>query len=61
MSYANGTTHYNLPQTVGTDKRDWADPNQAFADIDAAIYGAVQDTAQAALDIDALEGRMDTA
>lgn len=61
MSYANGTTHYNLPQTVGTDKRDWADPNKAFADIDAAIYGAVQDTAQAALDIDALEGRMDTA
>lgn len=61
MSYANGTTHYNLPQTVGTDKRDWADPNQAFADIDAAIYGAVQDTAQAALDIDALETRMDTA
>lgn len=61
MSYANGTTHYNLPQTVGTDKRDWADPNQAFADIDAAIYGAVQDVATAGIDIDALETRMDTA
>lgn len=61
MSYTTGTTHYNLPQTVGTDKRDWSDTNQAFQDIDAAIYGAVQDTAQAASDIDALEARMDTA
>lgn len=61
MSYTNGTTHYNLPLTTGTDKRDWADTNQAFSDVDAALYGAVQDTAQAALDIDALEGRMDTA
>lgn len=61
MSYANGTTHYNLPQTTGTDKRDWSDTNQAFQDIDAALYQATQDTAQAALDIDALEVRMDTA
>lgn len=61
MSYTNGTTHYNLPQTTGSDKRDWADANQAFADVDAALYGAVQDTAQAELDIDALEVRMDTA
>ena len=61
MSYTTGTTHYNLPQTVGTDKRDWADTNQAFQDIDAAIYGAVQDVAQAASDVDALEARMDTA
>lgn len=61
MSYTNGTTHYNLPQTTGTDKRDWSDTNQAFQDIDAALYQATQDTAQAALDIDALEARMDTA
>lgn len=61
MSYTNGTTHYNLPQTTGSDKRDWSDSNQAFADVDAALYGAVQDTAQAELDIDALETRMDTA
>lgn len=47
MSYAVGTTHYNLPQTQGTDKRDWADTNQAFADIDAAIYGAETDSATA--------------
>lgn len=61
MSYTNGTTHYNLPQTTGSDKRDWSDSNQAFADVDAALYGVVQDTAQAELDIDALETRMDTA
>lgn len=61
MAYVNGTTHYNLPQTVGTDKRDWADTNQAFADIDAALYGAVDDVAQAQTEIDALTGRMNTA
>lgn len=61
MSYANGTTHYNLPQTTGSDKRDWSDTNQAFQDIDAALYQATQDTAQAAVDIAALETRMDTA
>lgn len=47
MSYAVGTTHYNLPQTQGTDKRDWSDTNQAFADIDAAIYGAGDDASTA--------------
>ena len=46
MSYANGTTHYNLPQTVGTDKRDWFDSNAAFAAVDAALYAAA--TGQAA-------------
>lgn len=46
MSYANGTQNYNLPQTVGTDKRDWFDTNSAFAAIDAALYAAA--TGQAA-------------
>ena len=41
MSYANGTQFYNLPQTVGTDKRDWFDTNQPFAAIDAALHAAV--------------------
>lgn len=41
MSYANGTQFYNLPQTVGTDKRDWFDTNAAFAAIDAALHAAV--------------------
>lgn len=40
MSYQNGTTHYNLPQTIGSDKRDWSDTNKAYADIDSAIYTA---------------------
>lgn len=40
MSYANGTTHYNLPQTVGSDKRDWFDTNEAFANIDADLHTA---------------------
>ena len=60
MSYANGTTHYNLPQTVGTDKRDWFDTNQAFEDIDAAIYGAVQSASESASAITALTTRVGT-
>lgn len=43
MSYSNGTTHYNLPLTQGSDKRDWSDTNQAFEDLDAAIYQASSD------------------
>ena len=46
MSYANGTQFYNLPQTVGTDKRDWFDTNGAFAAVDAALHAAA--TGQAA-------------
>lgn len=54
MSYVNGTTHYNLPQTVGSDKRDWSDTNKAYADIDAAIYSANED-------VDGLQSRVTTA
>lgn len=43
MSYRVGTTNYNLPQTEGTDKRDWSDTNQAFAAIDSAIKTASDD------------------
>lgn len=43
MSYTNGTTHYNLPLTQGSDKRDWSDTNQAFEDLDAAVYQASSD------------------
>lgn len=42
MSYAQGTTHYNLPQTLGDDKRDWFDTNKPFADVDAALYTAYE-------------------
>ena len=58
MSYANGTTHYNLPQTVGTDKRDWFDTNEAFADVDAALHTASETASGAASDIVALGGRV---
>lgn len=47
MSYARGTTNYNLPQTQGTDKRDWSDTNAAFLAIDTAIKTA-NDTASSA-------------
>ena len=55
MSYANGTSHYNLPQTVGTDKRDWTDTNQAFADIDAAIHTAYETASTGASEITAIK------
>lgn len=51
MSYEHGTTHYNLPQTVGSDTRDWFDTNEAFADIDAAIYSAGQTAEGAKTDL----------
>ena len=60
MSYANGTTHYNLPQTVSTDKRDWTDTNQAFADVDAALHTASETASTAASNISTLEGQINT-
>lgn len=47
MSYRVGTPNYNLPQTEGTDKRDWSDTNQAFLTIDTAIKNAVDTSASA--------------
>lgn len=61
MAYVNGTTHYNLPQTVGTDKRDWADTNEAFSAVDAALYSATEDVADAQTEINGLKDRMTTA
>lgn len=47
MSYAQGTPNFNLPQTQGSDKRDWTDTNQAFADLDAAVGNNTSDVALA--------------
>lgn len=47
MSYRVGTPNYNLPQTEGTDKRDWSDTNQAFLEIDTAIKNAVDTSTSA--------------
>lgn len=60
MSFANGTTHYGLPQTVGTDKRDWFDTNKSFKDIDADLYAAKQTADSAASDITGLGTRVGT-
>ena len=51
-------TIYNLPQTVGTDKRDWADTNQAFADVDAALYTASETASTAASNISTLDNQI---
>lgn len=66
MSYANGTTHYNLPQTVGSDKRDWFDTNEAFRQVDEALHTAVTDSgtaldqiSQAETDIQTVDGKVD--
>lgn len=58
MSYANGTQFYNLPQTVGTDKRDWFDTNSAFAAIDAALHSAVTGQATDAEAIATINGKL---
>ena len=58
MSYANGTQFYNLPQTVGTDKRDWFDTNPAFAAIDAALHSAVTGQASDAEAIATINGKL---
>lgn len=60
MSYASGTTHYNLPQTIGSDKRDWTDTNQAFADVDAALYAAAQGAESAASAISSIQSDITT-
>lgn len=60
MSYANGTTHYNLPQTVGTDKRDWFDTNEAFANVDADLNTAYTTANAVAANVSALSDRVST-
>lgn len=60
MSYANGTPHYNLPQTVGTDKRDWSDTNESFAAIDSAIHTNSEAANNAAVSIAAIQETMTT-
>ena len=61
MSYARGTEHYNLPQTVGTDKRDWFDTNTAFENVDADLYSAKQTADNTASDVASLTTRVGTA
>lgn len=55
MSYAKGTPNFNLPQTVGTDKRDWSDTNEAFAKLDSAVQSNTDANASAAENITVLQ------
>jgi len=69
MSHTNSTTHYNLPQFVGTDTPGWlTDVNSAMSSIDAAVYARQQEAAANSdaitantADITTLQGRMSTA
>lgn len=58
MSYANGTQFYDLPQTVGTDKRDWFDTNAPFAAIDADLHAAVTGQASDAEAISTINSKL---
>lgn len=58
MSYANGTAHFNLPQTVGTDKRDWSDTNEAFAKLDAAVQANTDANTASAENITVLQNEV---
>lgn len=51
MSYEHGTPNYNLPQTVGTDKRDWFDTNECFRNVDADLHSALENSETATADI----------
>lgn len=69
MSHTNSTTHYSLPQFVGTDTPGWlTDVNSAMSSIDAAIYARQQETVSNSdaitantADINGLKTRMTTA
>lgn len=38
MAFEFGTPNYNLPQTVPSDKRDWADTNIPFLNLDQDLH-----------------------
>ena len=49
MASTNKTTHYELPQWIGTDKPTFlGDMNQAYEDIDTGIYNAATAASNAA-------------
>lgn len=55
MSYRVGTPNYNLPQTEGTDKRDWFDTNEAFRNVDADLHAVVEQSSSQSAVIEALQ------
>lgn len=44
MSSTTTTQYYGLTQYTGNDKPDFADNNEAFREVDAALHGVVQDS-----------------
>ncbi len=56
MAHTNQTAHYHLPQYVGTDIiNPLTDTNQAYADIDTALYEQGQGVAGVVDDINAIK------
>lgn len=48
MAFTNSTTHYGLPQWIGTDKPTYlVDQNNAYATIDTQLYNASTDASSA--------------
>lgn len=60
MSFAQGTLHFNLPITNGSDKRSWFDTNEAFIAIDATIWEAAQSAGAAATAVEVLTTQVGT-
>lgn len=58
MSYRIGTTHYNLPQTENSDKRDWFDTNEAFAEIDSVLHTTAETVGDTAENVEVLQQEM---
>lgn len=61
MSYRVGTPNYNLPQTEGSDKRDWTDTNQAFLVVDTALKTASDNASSAGSAASAAQNSADAA
>ena len=62
MAHTNSTTHYSLPQFIGSDTPGWlTDVNTAMSDIDTAIYARQQDIATNSNNINSLDSRVQTA
>lgn len=58
MSYAQGTTHYNFPQIVGTDRPTFADANEAFRTLDTKLFSLEADSTDLDTRLDTAEGNI---
>lgn len=59
MSFTNQTTHYGLPQWIGTDKPTYLiDQNNAYQKIDTEIYNANATASEAMTNADSATGKV---